>query len=101
MFRRVNLQITSLPSRAGIFFIKMYQVCLGPFLGGSCRFYPTCSTYGIEAIQTHGLIRGTWLTMVRIARCHPFNRGGVDLVPPHHCAGDHRHFVIHGEKQKT
>jgi uncharacterized protein len=47
----------------------------------SCRFYPTCSHYGIEAFRQHGAIKGLWLTVIRILKCHPFHPGGVDLVP--------------------
>jgi putative membrane protein insertion efficiency factor len=65
-----------------ILVIRLYQVALSPFLGGHCRFYPTCSKYAIEAYQTHGPIRGTWLTLRRLARCHPFGGQGVDVVPP-------------------
>lgn len=64
-----------------IFFIKMYQMIISPFLGNNCRFYPTCSCYGIEAIEKHGTIKGTYLTSKRILKCHPFHEGGVDLVP--------------------
>lgn len=62
--------------------IRAYQVVLGPLMGGHCRFHPTCSAYAIEAYQEHGVIRGTWLTARRLARCHPLGRGGFDPVPP-------------------
>jgi putative membrane protein insertion efficiency factor len=61
--------------------IRLYQLCLSPFVGGQCRFYPTCSTYAAEAIDTHGTLRGGWLAVRRLLRCHPFHPGGVDLVP--------------------
>src|SRR5689334_22453050 len=62
--------------------ISAYRVLLSPLLGASCRFYPTCSTYAIEAIETHGAARGTWLALKRILRCHPWHPGGFDPVPP-------------------
>jgi uncharacterized protein len=62
-------------------FIRAYQLVLSPLIGPSCRFYPSCSQYGIEAIDTHGAIRGTWLTIKRISRCHPWHEGGFDPVP--------------------
>ena len=62
--------------------ISAYRVLLSPLLGASCRFYPTCSTYAIEAIETHGAARGTWLAIKRILRCHPWHPGGFDPVPP-------------------
>jgi putative membrane protein insertion efficiency factor len=61
--------------------IRLYQLCLSPFFGGQCRFYPTCSVYAAEAIDTHGALRGGWLAVRRLLRCHPFHPGGVDLVP--------------------
>ena len=61
--------------------IRVYQYTLSPILGPSCRFYPSCSHYGYEAIQKHGLIKGGWLAVTRIGRCHPFNPGGIDEVP--------------------
>ena len=64
--------------------IRAYQLGLSPLLGPSCRFYPSCSHYGLEAIETHGALRGTWLTMKRISRCHPWNEGGFDPVPDCH-----------------
>jgi putative membrane protein insertion efficiency factor len=64
-----------------LFLIRGYQAFLGPFLGGNCRFYPSCSHYAAEAIERHGARRGTALAVHRLLRCHPFSSGGVDLVP--------------------
>jgi putative membrane protein insertion efficiency factor len=61
--------------------IRVYQVTLSPFIGGQCRFEPTCSRYGVEAYRLHGPVRGTWLTIKRILRCHPFGGAGYDPVP--------------------
>ncbi len=61
--------------------VRLYQVSLGTFLGGHCRFHPTCSQYAVEALQTRGALRGSWLTLRRILRCHPFGGGGYDPVP--------------------
>jgi hypothetical protein len=63
--------------------IRGYQIALSPFFGTQCRFYPTCSHYAAEAIVTHGSLKGTWLTVKRILKCHPWHTGGVDPVPPH------------------
>jgi uncharacterized protein len=62
--------------------IRIYQMTISPLLGPVCRFYPSCSHYGYEAISTHGAIYGSWLTVRRLLRCHPWNPGGVDHVPP-------------------
>lgn len=61
--------------------IRAYQFLLSPWVGGSCRFWPTCSDYASEAIERHGALRGGWMTIARIARCHPHGGGGVDRVP--------------------
>lgn len=65
-----------------ILLIRVYRVTLGGLFGGQCRFYPTCSNYGEEAIRVHGAIRGTLMAIWRVARCGPFTSGGVDHVPP-------------------
>ena len=64
-----------------ILLVRAYQVTLGPLLPASCRYFPTCSAYAIEAIEKHGAARGAWLAASRIARCHPFRSGGFDPVP--------------------
>ena len=64
-----------------LFLVRFYQVVLGPFFGGTCKFYPSCSRYAYEAIARHGARRGIFLALKRLGRCHPFTKGGVDLVP--------------------
>ncbi len=61
--------------------IKGYSYAISPFLGQHCRFYPSCSSYALEAIETHGAVKGGWLALRRIGRCHPFHEGGCDPVP--------------------
>ena len=63
------------------YLIRGYQLAISPLLGPRCRFYPSCSQYAIEAIETHGSVHGSWLTMKRISRCHPWREGGFDPVP--------------------
>jgi len=65
-----------------LFLVHTYRHTLGLFLGGQCRYQPTCSTYALDALRQHGPFKGTWLTTRRIARCHPFAKGGFDPVPP-------------------
>lgn len=61
--------------------IRGYQLAISPMLPPSCRYVPTCSEYGFEAIERYGILRGGWMTLRRIARCHPFAKGGHDPVP--------------------
>ena len=62
--------------------ITGYRRFISPLLGPHCRFAPSCSAYALEAVREHGALRGSWLTVRRLARCHPFNPGGFDPVPP-------------------
>lgn len=61
--------------------IRFYQKFISPMTPPTCRFYPTCSHYGLEAFQKHGSLKGFWLTCKRILKCHPFHPGGFDPVP--------------------
>ncbi|MBV8489182.1 MAG: membrane protein insertion efficiency factor YidD [Candidatus Eremiobacteraeota bacterium] len=71
-----------------VFLIRLYQLLISPLLPPACRFYPSCSQYASTAIAQHGVLRGGWLALRRLAKCHPWHPGGVDFVP----AG-HRHVV--------
>jgi putative membrane protein insertion efficiency factor len=61
--------------------LRAYQYAIRPLLGANCRFYPSCSDYAREAVERHGAVRGMWLAMRRLARCHPYHAGGYDPVP--------------------
>jgi hypothetical protein len=61
--------------------IRLYQLLISPLLPPACRFYPSCSHYALVAIRDHGVVRGGWLALARLARCHPWHPGGVDFVP--------------------
>lgn len=71
----------SIPARLLIGLLVVYRRVLSPWIGPTCRFQPTCSRYSIEAIRLHGVLRGCWLTLRRVSRCHPFHAGGLDPVP--------------------
>jgi putative membrane protein insertion efficiency factor len=65
--------------------LRAYQLGISPFLGQKCRFYPSCSSYAMEAIQLHGVGKGSLLAARRLCKCHPWHPGGVDPVPPSTC----------------
>ena len=64
-----------------VMLLKVYQYLVSPWFGQTCRFYPSCSCYAIEAVEKRGVLMGLWLTIRRIGRCHPWHPGGVDPVP--------------------
>ncbi len=68
--------------RLAVLPIRFYQRCISPFTPATCRFHPTCSAYALEAILRHGVLRGTWMAIKRLLRCHPFASGGYDPVAP-------------------
>jgi putative membrane protein insertion efficiency factor len=73
--------VAVLPRRAGIAGVRLYQWMLGPVLGGQCRFHPSCSEFAVMALERHGLIRGSWLSLRRVGRCNPLGGHGYDPVP--------------------
>jgi hypothetical protein len=64
-----------------LYLIRAYQYALRPLMGANCRFYPSCSDYAREAIERHGALKGIWLALGRVLRCHPYHPGGFDPVP--------------------
>jgi len=74
-------KINSLFKISLIYLLRGYQLAISPFLGHHCRFFPSCSQYMLDAIKTFGILRGVWLGLKRLLRCHPGCSGGVDLLP--------------------
>ena len=70
-----------LPRNVCVAILRVYRAVISPLYGDVCRYYPSCSSYALQAIQSHGVVRGVWLGSRRIARCHPWAEGGVDDVP--------------------
>lgn len=75
LLRALVVQVLLLP-------LRFYKVVISPFLPPMCRFHPSCSVYAMGAVAVHGPFKGTWLAFRRVTRCHPFNPGGLDPVPP-------------------
>ena len=73
--------IQRLPQQTLIGLVRAYRMLLSPWLGSACRFEPTCSAYALEALESHGALAGSYLTVHRLCRCHPLCQGGLDLVP--------------------
>lgn len=74
--------LVRLPQKALIFLVKAYRLLISPALGSNCRFEPSCSAYSLQALGQHGALAGSYLTLRRLARCHPWCDGGNDPVPP-------------------
>lgn len=69
-------------TRLLVLLLRGYRLLISPLYGQTCRYYPSCSAYALQAVQVHGAARGSWLALRRLGRCHPWTPGGVDLVPP-------------------
>ena len=82
MIKRHVYAFNSLIINIFIFFIRIYQRILSPLLGPKCRFTPSCSQYAVIALRRFGLIKGGWLMVKRVLKCHPLHEGGEDFVPP-------------------
>lgn len=74
--------VVGLPRLLIVSLLKLYRAVVSPMYGPTCRFYPSCSEYALVAVERHGVVRGGWLATRRLLRCHPWNPGGVDPVPP-------------------
>ncbi len=79
--RRAAVVLYRLPQKLLVGLVKGYRLLLSPWLGSSCRFEPTCSAYSLQALQQHGATKGSYLTLYRLVRCHPWCHGGYDPVP--------------------
>jgi putative membrane protein insertion efficiency factor len=75
-------KIVKLVQAAFLFIIRLYRLVLSPWLGDACRFHPSCSHYAEDAIRQHGALKGSWLAIKRLGKCHPWHEGGLDPVPP-------------------
>lgn len=84
-------------ARALMLPIVFYRRFISPLFGPVCRYQPTCSAYALTALRTHGALRGSWLTVRRVARCHPFHPGGYDPVPPPKDHTPHQSGAVVGE----
>lgn len=80
--QRVCLTLALVPRNVGIAVLRVYRLVISPLYGEVCRYYPSCSAYSLACVQEHGLMKGSWLTARRLARCHPWADGGID-DPPH------------------
>ena len=74
--------VALIPRNLGVIVLRVYRAVISPLYGDVCRYYPSCSHYSLQAVQVHGLVKGSWLTARRLIRCHPWARGGIDDIPP-------------------
>ncbi|MBD7918741.1 membrane protein insertion efficiency factor YidD [Cellulomonas sp. Sa3CUA2] len=81
-WQRIWAGVRHAPTSALLALLWVYQRVISPLTPPTCRFYPSCSQYAVVAVRRHGALRGGWLAVRRVARCHPWNPGGVDDVPP-------------------
>jgi uncharacterized protein len=80
--RRALRRLLRVPAATVVLLLRLWQLVVSPLYGPTCRFYPSCSAYALEAVTVHGSLRGSWYAVRRLARCHPWSPGGYDPVPP-------------------
>ena len=91
-----------LPQLVLVGVLRLYRSTISPLYGPTCRYYPSCSSYALIAVQRHGALRGGWLATRRLARCHPWTPGGVDDVPPaRHQTSARQHGHAHPSRSTT
>lgn len=83
-----------LPRNLSVLVLRLYRVVISPLYGDVCRYYPSCSSYTLQAIQQYGVVRGIWMGTLRIARCHPWASGGVDDVPQRPKSRNGREYAV-------
>lgn len=93
LMRGIFTSLNEWAVQGGLALIRLYRLVLSPWIGNQCRFYPTCSHYAEDALNTHGFIKGCWLSLKRIGRCNPFFDGGFDPVPD--CNTCHKEHGCH------
>lgn len=81
MSHRFTQPISQIICRCLMAMIKLYQYSISLLLGPRCRFYPSCSNYALQVLQHHGIVKGSWYTLKRLSRCHPWHPGGIDQAP--------------------
>ena len=79
--RRTLTFVILLPRNIGVIILRGYRSVISPLYGDVCRYYPSCSSYALQAIQHHGVVRGVWYGSLRLIRCHPWSAGGIDDIP--------------------
>ena len=88
--KRAGVFLLLVPRNVCVAILTVYRALISPLYGDVCRYYPSCSHYTLQAIQTHGVFRGVWLGSRRIAHCHPWAEGGIDDVP----AREHERYAV-------
>lgn len=81
LLQRTGRLLTATMTQLLVVLLRGYQLLISPLLGPRCRFWPSCSHYGVEALKVHGPLKGSWLTFKRVIKCHPGHSGGIDPVP--------------------
>lgn len=79
--RRTLTFVLLLPRNVCVVILRIYRAVISPLYGDVCRYYPSCSSYALQAIQHHGVVRGVWFGSLRLIRCHPWSEGGIDDIP--------------------